>query len=187
MMRGLGSGTIGGRVASTALSDLHSRARVACRAHPVASPAECRDLDPAARSGDAAPGESEAAARPDGPGAARCAHTSAADGFAPTPTGHAGHAAALAQAADRTEADVSESRRRPRLDPETRALIERLARENPARGYERIRGELRGLGIEVSRAAIQRLLRRRRIPPAAVRNRVTWRRFLKAHAATALA
>jgi putative transposase len=62
-----------------------------------------------------------------------------------------------------------------------------LARENPARGYERIRGEPRRLGIEVSRAAIQRLLRRRRIPPAAVRDRVTWRRFLKAHAATALA
>jgi putative transposase len=31
---------------------------------------------------------------------------------------------------------------RPRLDPETMALIERLARENPA--CERIRGELRG-------------------------------------------
>jgi hypothetical protein len=55
---------------------------------------------------------------------------------------------------------------RPPLDLETRALIVRLARENPAWGYERIRGELRGLGIEVSRATIQRLLRHRRIPPA---------------------
>jgi putative transposase len=76
---------------------------------------------------------------------------------------------------------------RPRLDPEIGALIERLARENLSWGYERIRGELRGLGIEVSRPAIQRLLRRRRIPPAPVRGRATWRRFLQAHAATALA
>jgi putative transposase len=39
----------------------------------------------------------------------------------------------------------------------------------------------------VSRAAIQRLLRRRRIPTAPVRDRATWRRFLQAHAATSLA
>jgi hypothetical protein len=76
---------------------------------------------------------------------------------------------------------------RPSLDPETRALIERLARENPAWGYERIRGELRTLGIEVSRAAIQRLLRHRRIPHALQRDQHTWRRFLHAHAVTALA
>jgi transposase InsO family protein len=54
-------------------------------------------------------------------------------------------------------------------------------------GIQRIRGELRGLGIEVSRASIQRLLRRRRIPPAAQRDQRAWRRFLQAHAATALA
>ena len=66
-------------------------------------------------------------------------------------------------------------------------MIERLARANPSWGYECIRGELRGLGIEVSRAAIQRLLRRRRIPPAPVRSHATWRRFLQAHAATAFA
>jgi hypothetical protein len=76
---------------------------------------------------------------------------------------------------------------RPPLESETRALIVRLARENPSWGYERIRGELRGLGIEVSRAAIQRLLRRRRIPPAPQRDQRAWRRFLQAHAATALA
>jgi putative transposase len=63
----------------------------------------------------------------------------------------------------------------------------RLARENPSWGYERIRGALRGLGIEVSRAAIQRLLRRRRILPAPQRDQHSWRRFLQAHAATALA
>ena len=76
---------------------------------------------------------------------------------------------------------------RPSLDTATSASIQRLALENPGWGYERIRGELRRLGIEVSRATIQRLLRRRRIPPAPVRDGVTWRRFLRAHAATALA
>jgi putative transposase len=76
---------------------------------------------------------------------------------------------------------------RPPLESETKALIERLACENPSWGYERIRGELRGLGIEASRAAIQRLPRRRRILPAPLRDQHTWRKFLQAHAATALA
>jgi hypothetical protein len=62
-----------------------------------------------------------------------------------------------------------------------------LARENPLWGCERIRGELRGLGFEASRASIQRLLRHRRIPPAPQRDQNTWRRFLAAHTATALA
>ena len=49
---------------------------------------------------------------------------------------------------------------RPPLAPETAALIEQLATENPSWGYVRIQGELQKLGIRVSRAAIQRLLRR---------------------------
>lgn len=73
------------------------------------------------------------------------------------------------------------------LKSATNVLIERPACENPSWGYERIRGELHGLGIEVSRAAIQRLLRRRRIPPAPLRDQHTWRKLRQAHAATALA
>ena len=76
---------------------------------------------------------------------------------------------------------------RPPLAPETAALITRLAVENPTWGYVRIQGELRKLNIEISRAAIQRHLRRRRIPPAPQRDRLTWRRFLKAQASTTLA
>ena len=76
---------------------------------------------------------------------------------------------------------------RPPLAPETAALIEQLATENPSWGYVRIQGELKKLGVKVSSAAIQRLLRRRHIPPAPKRDRITWRRFLAAHASTTLA
>ncbi|HEX6686232.1 MAG TPA: IS3 family transposase [Candidatus Limnocylindrales bacterium] len=68
---------------------------------------------------------------------------------------------------------------RPRLNGELADLIARLAVENPTWGYVRIQGELRKLRHRVSRAAIQRLLRRRRIPPAPQRAQATWRRFLR--------
>jgi putative transposase len=80
---------------------------------------------------------------------------------------------------------------KPKPDWSDRAILAALSRllpaENPAWGYVRIQGELQKLGVRVSRASIQRLLRRRRIPPAPKRDRLTWRRFLTAHASTALA
>jgi transposase InsO family protein len=71
--------------------------------------------------------------------------------------------------------------------PDLAGLIGRLAVENPSWGYVRIQGELRKLGHRVSRASIQRLLRRRRIPPAPQREQTTWRRFLRTQADTMLA
>jgi hypothetical protein len=67
---------------------------------------------------------------------------------------------------------------RPRIDPELRELIVRLARENPRWGVVRIVGELRALGFAVSARTVRRYrteaLRR---PPSQ-----TWSTFLKNHA-----
>jgi transposase InsO family protein len=76
---------------------------------------------------------------------------------------------------------------RPPLAGECRELIQRMARENPNWGYFRIRGELLKLGCTVSATAIRSVLRRSGIPPAGRRSRLTWKRFLAAHAQTLVA
>ncbi|MFI0418648.1 integrase core domain-containing protein [Spongiactinospora sp. 9N601] len=75
---------------------------------------------------------------------------------------------------------------RPATDPAVVALIQKLARENPRWGYERIRGELRHLGHRVSSATIRRVLKRARLGPAP-RADDCWCDFLRAHAASTLA
>jgi putative transposase len=71
-------------------------------------------------------------------------------------------------------------RRNParRLDAQTIVLIQRLARENPRWGAERIRGELLKLGVHVAKRTIQKYQR-------AVRSSSTpgpsWCTFLKTH------
>src|SRR3712207_239430 len=76
---------------------------------------------------------------------------------------------------------------RPPLPTEVRALIVRLAAENPGWGYRRIRGELLGLGHDVSATAIRSVLRRRGIPPAPGRGGLAWPAFLRAQARGVLA
>ena len=67
---------------------------------------------------------------------------------------------------------------RPRLSAELRALIERLARENPRWGSVRIQGELRKLGYDVGAESIRRYRRRAGLRPPAQ----SWRTFLRNHA-----
>jgi putative transposase len=77
---------------------------------------------------------------------------------------------------------------RPPLSPETAALIERLARENPSWGYQRIQGELLKLGHPLGASTIRRVLKTLRISPAPQRQTdSTWRQFLRTQAATMLA
>jgi transposase InsO family protein len=67
---------------------------------------------------------------------------------------------------------------RPRLSPEVRELIATMSCDNPLWGSERIRGELRKLGITVSKRSIQRYRRRGPAHPPSQ----TWRTFLTNHA-----
>jgi hypothetical protein len=63
---------------------------------------------------------------------------------------------------------------RPPIDPAVRALILRLARENPRWGCVRIEGELRKLGIRMAATTIRTLLRTARLGPAPRRTGPTW-------------
>jgi len=63
----------------------------------------------------------------------------------------------------------------------------RLARENPRWGYQRIAGELRGLGIHVSATSVRKLLRDAGLGPAGDRSGLSWRTFLRAQAQSMLA
>jgi putative transposase len=74
------------------------------------------------------------------------------------------------------------ARGRPRLPEATVELIVQLARENPRWGYLRIVGELKKLGVTVSRSSVANVLRRHGLRPAPRRVGPTWTEFLRAQA-----
>ena len=78
-------------------------------------------------------------------------------------------------------------RGRPPLDEYLQQLIVRLAAKNPRWVYQRIKGELLRLGIQVSATAIRETLRRHGLDPAPRRTSTTWRSFLLEQAAGILA
>ena len=76
---------------------------------------------------------------------------------------------------------------RPPMRRAIRALVLRLAQENPRWGYQRIVGELKGLGIAVSATTVRAWLRAEGLGPAGTRRGMTWREFVRAHRQSLLA
>jgi putative transposase len=83
----------------------------------------------------------------------------------------------------------SHQRGRPPVAAELRALVLRLARENPTWGYRRVHGELCRLGYKdrVGASTVWTMLQRAGVDPAPRRSAVSWRQFLRAQAASVLA
>ena len=76
---------------------------------------------------------------------------------------------------------------RPAVAEEIRELVLRLARENPRWGYQRIVGELAGVGVRVSATTVAKILRQAGVSPAGARAQLSWREFLRAHADSMIA
>ena len=76
---------------------------------------------------------------------------------------------------------------RPPIDPEIRALIIRLATENPGWGYRRIHGELHRLDNDVAASTVWKILRAAGIDPARDRTGPTWMQFIRSQAAGIIA
>src|ERR1022692_3429275 len=76
---------------------------------------------------------------------------------------------------------------RPATRRTVRALVLRLARENPEWGYRRIHGELAGPGVKVAAPAVWEILKTSGTGPAPRRTRPTWSQFLRSQAEAILA
>ena len=76
---------------------------------------------------------------------------------------------------------------RPATRRHIKALLLRLARENPEWGYRRIHGELAGLGVNVAASTVWEILKANGIGPAPRRKGPTWSQFLRSPAEAILA
>jgi putative transposase len=76
---------------------------------------------------------------------------------------------------------------RPPTAPPIRALVQRMARENPRWGYRRIHGGLICLGHTVAASTVWKILKDAGLDPAPRRSGPTWRQFLSAQARAVLA
>jgi hypothetical protein len=76
---------------------------------------------------------------------------------------------------------------RPATRRNIKALLRRLAGENPGWGYRRIHGEMAGLGVKVAASTVWEILKTSGIGPARRRTGPTWSQFPRSQAAAILA
>jgi putative transposase len=76
---------------------------------------------------------------------------------------------------------------RPATRRNIKALVLRLARENPEWGYRRMHGELAGLGVKVAASTVWEILNTNGIGPSRRGTRPTWPQFLRSQAEAILA
>ncbi|MEV0053149.1 helix-turn-helix domain-containing protein [Saccharopolyspora shandongensis] len=89
----------------------------------------------------------------------------------------------------RRHAALSKPKRpgRPHTVRSVRALVLRLAKENPSWGYRRLHGELLILRVTVAASTVWEILKEAGIDPAPERNSSTWTEFLRSQADALLA
>jgi len=98
------------------------------------------------------------------------------------------HRALVARKFDTSHRPKAKTRGRPPTDPAVVEQVLRLARENPAWGYQRIAGALRQLNCSVSHQTVKNVLKDHGIDPAPKRGEKTnWSDFIKSHADSLLA
>jgi putative transposase len=76
---------------------------------------------------------------------------------------------------------------RPATRRTIKALVLRLARENPGWGYRRIHGELAGLGVKIAASTVWEILNKAGMDPAPRRTAPAWPQFLRSQAEAILA
>ena len=76
---------------------------------------------------------------------------------------------------------------RPAVPAGVRALITRLATENPTWGYRRVHGELAGLGYQIGASTVWKILREAGVEPTPRRSGPTWAQLLRVQAHAILA
>jgi putative transposase len=100
---------------------------------------------------------------------------------------HARDAVALASETGGQTVDVPVSTGSSTDSRDIRALVLRLAQENRRWGYQRIVGELKGLGLVVSATTVRAWLRKAGLGPVGRRGGMTWREFVRTHRRSLLA
>jgi transposase len=184
---------ITGHVPAVRFSPDHADRYMAAAVPARGDVADCRDLDPAPPARRAA----AAAAVPPGPELADRALLAILLGVIPKARRQGLRLLVTPDTMLRWHRDIvrrrwaARSQRgktgRPATRRNIRALVLRLARENPEWGYRRIHGELAGLGVKIAASTVWEILKKAGIDPAPRRSAPTWPQFLRSQVEAILA